>query len=160
MVTLVIAWTLPLPYAALWTAFVVTMLAIPNLPPVLAGLVPRHTGIALRSHVLAVAADIRLTCGQDGADAGLLAHQAWVMCDAIGRTLYRLFVSRRSLLEWVTAQEQNSKRLDLAGHYRLMVGALVISLAVLGLAAWDRPACCSRCRSRCFGCRHRSWRAG
>ena len=135
MITLVIAWTLPLPYAALWTAFVVAMLAIPNLPPLLAGLLPRHTGIALRSHVLAVAADARLAAARTALTLALLAHQAWLMCDAIGRTLYRLFVSRRSLLEWVTAQEQNSKRLDVAGHYRLMAGALVISLAVLGLVA-------------------------
>ena len=33
------------------------------------------------------------------------------------------------------AQEQNSKRLDMAGHYRLMAGAVVISLVVLGLVA-------------------------
>ena len=135
LITLVIAWSLPLPYAALWTVFVVVMLATPNLPSLLAGLLPRHTGIALRSHVLAVAADVRLAAGRTALALALLAHQAWVMCDAIGRTLYRLFVSRRSLLEWVTAQEQNSKRLDVAGHYRLMAGALVISMAVLGLAA-------------------------
>ena len=36
VLSLVIAWTLPPPYAALWTAFVVAMLAIPNLPSVLA----------------------------------------------------------------------------------------------------------------------------
>ncbi len=135
MITLVVAWTLPLPYAALWTAFVVAMLAIPNLPPLLAGLLPRHTGIALRSHVLAVAADVRLAAGRTALTLALLAHQAWLMCDAIVRTLHRLFVSRRNLLEWVTAQEQNSKRLDVAGHYRLMAGALFISVAVLGLAA-------------------------
>jgi cyclic beta-1,2-glucan synthetase len=135
MITLVVAWTLPLPYAALWTAFVVAMLAVPNLPPLLAGLLPRHTGIALRSHVLAVAADVRLAAGRTALTLALLAHQAWLMCDAIVRTLHRLFVSRRNLLEWVTAQEQNSKRLDVAGHYRLMAGALFISVAVLGLAA-------------------------
>jgi len=133
MLTLVVAWTLPLPYAALWTAFAVAMLAIPNLPPLLAGLVPRHSGIALRSHVRAVAADAQLAATRTALMLSLLPHQAWLMCDAIGRTLYRLFVSRRNLLEWVTAQERNSKRLDVAGHYRLMVGALVICVAVLGL---------------------------
>ncbi len=92
-------------------------------------------GIALRSHVRAVAADARLAAARTALTLALLAHQAWSMCDAIGRTLYRLFVSRRNLLEWVTAQEQNSERLDVAGHYRLMAGALVIGLAVLGLVA-------------------------
>ena len=32
-----------------------------------------------------------------------LLHQSWVMLDAIGRTLVRLLVTRRRLLEWVTA---------------------------------------------------------
>ena len=35
----------------------------------------------------------------------LLAHQAWLMTDAIVRTLFRLFVSRRRMLEWVTAAQ-------------------------------------------------------
>ena len=83
----------------------------------------------LRSHFRAVAADAQLAATRTALTLALLAHQSWLMCDAIGRTLYRLFVSRRKLLEWVTAQEQNSKRLDVAGHYRLMAGALVISLA-------------------------------
>ena len=57
------------------------------------------------------------------------------MSDAIGRTLYRLLVSRRSLLEWRTAaQAQVSERLDLAGFYRHMAGAVVIGAAVIGLA--------------------------
>ena len=135
VLSLVIAWTLPLPLAAIWTAFVVAMLAIPTLPSLLTGLVPRHSGIVLRSHFRAVAADAQLAATRTALALALLAHQSWLMCDAIWRTLYRLFVSRRKLLEWVTAQEQNSKRLDLAGHYRLMAGALVISLAVFGLVA-------------------------
>ena len=34
-----------------------------------------------------------------------IAHYAWLMGDAIVRTLYRLFVSRRQLLEWRTASQ-------------------------------------------------------
>ena len=34
-----------------------------------------------------------------------LPHQAWVSADAIVRTLWRLFVTRRSLLEWQTASQ-------------------------------------------------------
>ena len=45
-----------------------------------------------------------------------LAHQAWLMVDAIVRTLARLYVTRRNLLEWVTAaQAKASRDLDLAG---------------------------------------------
>jgi len=35
----------------------------------------------------------------------LLPHEAWVMADAVCRTLFRLAISRRHLLEWVTADD-------------------------------------------------------
>ena len=127
VLSLVLAWTLPLPLAAIWTFFVIAMLAVPTLPSLLAGLVPRHGGIVLRSHFRAVAADAQLAATRTALTLALLAHQSWLMCDAIGRTLYRLFFSRRRLLEWVTAQEQNSRRLDVAGHYRLMAGAVAVA---------------------------------
>ncbi len=34
----------------------------------------------------------------------LIPYRAWISLDAIGRTLYRLFVSRKNLLEWQTAE--------------------------------------------------------
>ena len=47
------------------------------------------------------------------------------MLDAIGRTLARLLVSRRNLLEWTTAaQAKASHDLDLAGFYRQMAGGV------------------------------------
>ena len=64
-----------------------------------------------------------------------LAHQAWLMGDAIARTLTRLFLTRRHLLEWVpAAQAAIGPRLDLFGFYRRMAGAIVIA-AVAALVA-------------------------
>ena len=67
-----------------------------------------------------------------------LAHQAWLMGDAIARTLTRLFVTRRHLLEWVpAAQAAIGPRLDLFGFYRRMAGAIVIAaVAVIVASAW------------------------
>jgi cyclic beta-1,2-glucan synthetase len=66
-----------------------------------------------------------------------LAHHAWLMLDAIGRTLYRLIVSRRRLLDWVTAdQAQLSPLLDLAGFYRRMSSAVAIGIASAVIVAW------------------------
>ena len=135
VLTLMVAWTLPLRSAAIWTAFVVLMLAIPTLPALLAGIVPRHSGIAWRSHFRAVLADSQLAVTRTALLLSLLAHQAWSMCDAIGRTLFRLFVSRSNLLQWVTAQEHNDRRPDAAGYVRQMAGAVVIGAVVIGLAA-------------------------
>src|ERR1019366_8828153 len=57
------------------------------------------------------------------------------MGDAIARTLVRLFVTRRHLLEWVTAaQATTGPRLDLLGFYRVMAGGVVLGvLGVLGV---------------------------
>ena len=47
------------------------------------------------------------------------------MVDAIVRTLVRLYVTRRHLLEWTTAaQAKASHDLDLAGFYRQMAGGV------------------------------------
>jgi len=134
VLALAVGWSLPLQSAAIWTAFVVTTLAIPTLPPVLAGIVPGRRDVTRRSHYWALFADLRLALSRTGLLLTLLAHQAWSMCDAIGRTLNRLFVSHRSLLEWMTAaQAQVSERLDLAGFYRRMAGGVAIGVAVIGL---------------------------
>ncbi len=135
VVSLMVGWTLPLPSAAIWTAFVTAVLVIPALPAVLAGIVPRHGAISRRSHLRALVTDARLALAQSGLVIAFLAHQAWLMSDAIGRTLYRRFVSRRHLLEWITAaQAQVSPRLELAGFYRRMAGAVAIGATVIVLA--------------------------
>lgn len=136
VLALVAGWTLPLQPAAIWTAFVILALAIPALPPVLAGLLPGRSGVSWRSHFRALGADSTLALSRTGLLLTLLAHQAWSMSDAILRTLFRLIVSHRNLLEWVTAaQAQMSERLDLAGFYRHMAGAVAIGIVVLALAA-------------------------
>ena len=95
----------------------------------------------------ATCARSRPTCGWQSLQTALLitflAHQAWLMMDAIGRTLFRLLVSRRNLLEWVTAaQAQLSSRLGLLGVYRRMSASVVIAalailaVAVAGHGAW------------------------
>ena len=57
----------------------------------------------------------------------LMAHHAWMMGDAIVRTLYRLFVSRQNLLEWRTAsQAHKSGGNDLGSYYGMMYGAVII----------------------------------
>ena len=58
------------------------------------------------------------------------------MADAIGRTLFRLLVSHRRLLDWVTAaQAKVSPRLDLRGFYRQMIGGVAIGI-VAAIVVW------------------------
>ena len=108
-------------------------IVLPALIPVIGAIVPRRAGITPRSHLGALGADLRLALAQSALIVTFLAHQAWLMGDAIARTLVRLFITRRHLLEWVpAAQATIGPRLDLLGFYRRMAGAVVIGvLAVL-----------------------------
>ena len=129
VVALLAGWTLPLRAAAVWTAFIVLTIAIPTLLPVLGAIVPRNTGVTWRSHVRALGRDLGLALAQTVLLIVFLAHQAALMADAILRTLYRLFVTHRNLLEWVpAAQAKASSELSIAGLYRRMAGAVAIGI--------------------------------
>ena len=104
--------------------------------PFFTGLVPRRRGISKRSHARAVGADFADGASQIALLITLLAHQAWLMADAIVRTLYRLFVSHRRMLEWVTAaQAKLTTHLDLRGFYGGMAGGVALGAAAAVLTA-------------------------
>jgi cyclic beta-1,2-glucan synthetase len=144
---LLAGWTLPSRAAVVWTLFVLGTIVLPTLIPVVSGILPRNRDVTFGSHVRAVGEDLRLALTQSGLLIVFLAHQASLMLDATGRTLYRLLVSRRHLLEWTpAAQAKLGKRLDLAGYYRGMSGGVAIGAAaalvawLAGPGAWPLPA--------------------
>ena len=137
---LVGGWTLPLASAELWSAFVLITVAAPALIPFTIGIVPRRLAPVKDFHVRALGAELGLALSQIGLLVTFLADHAWVMSDAILRTLFRLLVSRRNLLEWVTAaQTKVSPQLTLAGFYRQMAGGVGLAAGAAGLVAWAAP---------------------
>ncbi|MGA7712784.1 MAG: glucoamylase family protein [Rhizomicrobium sp.] len=102
--SMLIAWLQPPAIAEIWTSYILLTIALPPLLPAIIGIVPRHSGISLRNHLRAVRGDLALGLLQTAFLVTFLAHQAWLMVDAIARTLFRLVVRRR-LLEWVTAAQ-------------------------------------------------------
>jgi cyclic beta-1,2-glucan synthetase len=132
--TLLAGWTLAGASPAIWTGFVLATMALPAILRILGGLVPHRHGISKRSHFLGVLADVRLAAAQVALAIVFLSHQAWLMADAILRTLTRLYVTHRRLLQWVTAaQAKAGLGLDLGLFYRRMDGGVTFAL-VAGLA--------------------------
>ena len=131
LLALLTGWILLPPGAALlWCGFVLFPLLLTAFLPLVARVIPRRSGISTGSHFRAFRLDLRVALLQFGLQVALLAHQAWLMVDAIVRTLSRLY-RRRQLLEWVTAAAADSNReLDLAGFYRQMVGAVALAACV------------------------------
>ncbi len=139
VLTLVAGWALPGASPAVWTAFVLAMIALPTLPPVLAGVIPRGRGISKRSHIRAVGRDLLQAASQTALMTTMLAHQAWLMGDAIVRTLVRMSVTHRRLLEWITAaQAKAGLRLDLGGFYQRMAGGVILAGTAAAGVAWVR----------------------
>ena len=99
----------------------------------IAALVPRHAGITTRSHFAALGSDVLNALSQTALLVTFLTHQAWLMLNAVYLTLYRLFFSRRRLLDWTTAaQAKSMHRTDWMGFAGEMAGSLLItSLAAL-----------------------------
>jgi cyclic beta-1,2-glucan synthetase len=137
VLALVMGWTLTGASPLVWTAFVLATIALPTLLPVLSGAIPRRRGISKRSHLRAVGRDLFLAASQTAFVTTMLAHQAWLMSDAIGRALVRMCVTHRRLLEWTTAaQAKAGLLLDLRGFYRRMAGGVTLAVAAAAVVAW------------------------
>ena len=132
LLALLIAWFQPMPVAAIFTVYILLTIALPPLIPAIAGVVPRRAGVSLRNHLRALRGDFALGLLQCAFLVTFLAHQAWMMVDAVVRTLFRLFIRRRHLLEWVTAaQIRDDCEID---HHRLGLQTTA-SLACAGVVA-------------------------
>ncbi len=139
----VAAWTLPGVPALSWTGLFIGSMVVPALIPVLDGLLPRRLGISKRSHLRAVGHDISVAVSQTLLAVTMLAHQTWMMTDAILRTLGRLYLTKRNLLEWITAAQAgygaDLRLRAFCWHLRwsvfLAAGAGLL-MAVLKPAAW------------------------
>ena len=88
---------MPLQGAAVWTGFILSTIVLPPLIPVIVDIAGRRPGVTLHSHFRALRAEFGLGLVQSGLMVIFLAHQAWLMGDAILRTVVRLTIARRRL---------------------------------------------------------------
>jgi cyclic beta-1,2-glucan synthetase len=132
-------WQLTAAPALIFTSFVLFATALPSLLPVLDAIVPKGRQTSPSGHLRQIGTDMRLAGTQILLRVALLAEQAWSMTDAIVRTLIRLFVTHRNLLQWTTAEQAKRQGADdIAGHYRRMVGTQVVAAVALAVTAVSR----------------------
>ena len=123
-----------------WSFFVFLVIAFPVYLHVSTGLLVHPRGIPWTSHFWSLWGDFRTNTAQIALSFVFLPHQAWLMCDAIVRALYRQFVSRKHLLEWVSqAETEKSARNDLGSFVWFMLPALVLTLIALALTSAFKP---------------------
>ncbi|HEU4431890.1 MAG TPA: glucoamylase family protein [Pyrinomonadaceae bacterium] len=125
----------------LWSLFVFLTIAFPVYLHVATGLLIHPRGIPWTSHFWSLWGDFRTNTLQIALSFVFLAHQAFLMCDAIGRTLYRKLFSQKRLLEWVSAAEtEGQTRGDFGAFLSFMLPAEILTLLALGSTLVLRPS--------------------
>ena len=140
---LLLGWAV-LAQPVLWTLAAMAVLFVPALIGLAGDLMRKPDALAWRTHLLGVVS----AAGQQVALAlvalATLPYEAWFSLDAIVRTLWRLHVSHRGLLEWQTSAEASAERPataigDLAATYRSMAVAPATALITFAGLTVERP---------------------
>jgi cyclic beta-1,2-glucan synthetase len=133
LLAFIVGWLLPFHAAIIWTAFLLFTIAFPPLLPVIAGVGPRRVGVSIRNHLRGLREDLALGLLQSAFLLTFLAHQAWLMVDAVMRTLYRQFIARRRLLEWtIAAQSGENAQFDPRALW-VQISASAVFAAAIGV---------------------------
>ena len=137
VLALLYGWSLNGVDAIIWTSFLFATIMVPGLIPLLSDLSKRRAGVSMSTHLRALGADLRLCGTMIGLSVTFLADHAILMSDAILRTLWRLTVSRRHLLQWTAAAQASvGKGLDLEGFAFRMSGAMGVAIVGLAIAVY------------------------
>jgi cyclic beta-1,2-glucan glucanotransferase len=134
---LVGGWTL-LPGSLLrWTLLGLGAIAAPWIVSLLLALLQPPLDKSWRAYYAAVGRDTATSIQQVALAIVFLPHQAWVSADAIVRTLWRMAVSRRHLLEWRTAsQTERAMQSSFRAVWRGMWPAVLLASAIVAAVAW------------------------
>ncbi len=135
LLLLVAGWTVLPGGPFLWTGLVLAGMFTPYVFSIVLALVTPPRDQSWRAYYVAVWRDTRASIAQYVLQVTFLPHQAAVSADAIGRTLWRVFVTHRRMLEWQTASQV--ERVMAGGSqrevWRRMAPAIVLTLTLLGV---------------------------
>ncbi|HEX2612978.1 MAG TPA: glucoamylase family protein, partial [Fibrobacteria bacterium] len=141
MVLLVAGWA-RLPGSA-WNATlgVLALLALPGFSAALIDLLRKPAHLPMILHLRGAGEAYARQFGQILLGLAFLPYDAFVSLDAITRTLFRMLVTRRKLLEWRPSREaERAIRTDLPTFFGTMWFAPGMALACGLLLAWREPA--------------------
>jgi cyclic beta-1,2-glucan synthetase len=127
---------LPTAAAVAWALLLLSTVYVPSLLGTAGRLVHPDPKVTWPSWVGEVLTDVRDSLLLGTMNVVLLPHRAWTTLDAVTRTLVRLTVTRRHLLEWTSAAHAERLSRDSVRYYTVtMAGGSVTPLALLAVAA-------------------------
>ncbi len=120
---------------------VLTLITLPGLLAALVNALRKPEDLPWAMHLAGVAATGGRQLGQIFLTLTFLPYDAFISLDAIGRTLLRVLVTRKKLLEWQTSGDsERTTPADLASFYSTMWIAPFIGVALGFLLATLHPA--------------------
>jgi len=126
---LLAGWLLPPGGALAWTLFILATLALPAFVSDLVGFDWLSARVPWRQRLGTLGDNLRRSLLQSAFLVVTLVHLAGTMIDAIARTLWRLGVTRRRMLDWVTAEQAaRAPELSVAAFYRWMAPSVVVGV--------------------------------
>ena len=140
LLALGLCWCLPMQSASAAELLLLAAIALPIFIPSFFTLLTRPHRVSIRNHFATFVADLRLAFLQTVFSIAFLADRAWRMVDAIVRTLARVLVTRRHLLEWTTAaQSARTRTPGTIGSYREMAGGVTLALGLAMVVLFAVP---------------------
>ena len=131
LTALVVSWSVLPRWSALWTLLGLIVLMFPVCAQLTVAVLRWPWKLNFLEHARTVMQDVGLTLGSCSLALAVLPHKAMGMIDAIIRTLWRLVISRKHLLEWETAaaveQRVSSSRSWFQQFWWLTIGPIAIA---------------------------------
>ena len=135
-ILLVLVLTIPGLNILPWLFLCLASLSVPFLLPAFFDVFQYQKKVPFMKQLRSLGDDIVLAAGHFLINIFFLPYLALVSFDAIVRTLFRLIISKRKLLEWVTsAQAKSSHRLDLKSSFSNMIYSEVL-VVILSLVIY------------------------
>ena len=132
---LLLGWSL-LSHAWFWTLSVIGIITLPSLIISIVDVFNRQTDVLPRQHVTASIRSASRHFSQAAFMFACLPYEAFYSLDAISRTLWRLLISHKRLLEWnLSGKAERTKRPGIIGTYMsLWIAPLISFVSIISLA--------------------------
>ncbi|SDW21631.1 glycoside hydrolase family 94 protein [Thiocapsa roseopersicina] len=134
----VLGWTLTAS-PGLWTLAVLGISLIPSVLTALLNGLQKPGDVRWRDHLAAALRTARRQLAQTLFTVACLPYEGYFSLDAMVRTLWRMRVSHRRLLEWTSSGDSDRARGNLLAFHGRMWIAPVLALATASAVAWLNP---------------------
>ncbi len=127
--------------ALIWTLAAFGILAFPIYVSFSTDIFNRPARTKWKLYFEKVRSNLKINTLQAVSTLAVLPHQAVIQLDAIGRTLWRLGITQKRLLEWTSAsQAETLSANDLSSYLRSMAVSVVLGIGILVMGILIKPA--------------------